>query len=113
MPVTVDGVGRVTYKLFTDRDGRVVRAQDTYAQRFVVTNTLTGATYTIRDVGPDRVLFEDGAPVVLQQIGRSTTGSGTIGRTVFTLTPDGDLVEQSRSGREFGDFVERTCSAIT
>lgn len=112
VPVTVEGRGKVISKVFTDRQGRTVRAQDNYAQRFLITNTSTGATYTIRDTGPDRVLFEDGEPVTLQQIGRSTTGSGTIGRTVFDIS-DGQMVELSRSGRSFGDFVANTCAAIT
>ena len=88
----------------------VVREQSTFRQTFVVTNTATGASFTIKDVGPDRVLYADGRPVQVAQIGRSTTGSGTIGRTVTDLTT-GEVV--SRSGKSYGDFVEVTCDAIT
>ena len=112
VPVTVEGTGKVISKVFTDRQGQIRRAQDNYSQRFLITNTVTGATYTIRDTGPDRVLFRNGEPVTLQQIGRSTTGSGTIGRTVFDIS-DGQMEELSRSGRSFGDFVANTCAAIT
>lgn len=112
VPVSVDGTGKVVSKVFTDRDGQITRAQDNYSQRFVVTNTLTGATSVIRDTGPDRVLFEGGQPVTLQQIGRSTTGSGTIGRTVFDIR-HGQMRELSRAGRPFVDFVANACAAIT
>jgi hypothetical protein len=112
VPVSVVGTGKVVSKVFTDGRGETTRAQDNYSQRFVVTNTLTGATYVIRDTGPDRVLFEGGQPVSLQQIGRSTTGSGTIGRTVFDIR-NGQSRELSRAGRPFGDFVANACEAIT
>ena len=109
-PVTVQGTGKVISLVFT-RDGQVVRAQDIYSTRFTVTNVATGARFVIRDTGPDRLLFEDGEPVVLQQIGRSTTASGTIGRTVFDVR-GGGMEERSRSGRPYGDYVARTCAAL-
>ena len=109
--VRVEGTGKVLATVFKNRDGQVVRIQEIYSQRFLVTNTVTGATTTIRDTGPDRVLFKNGEPVSLQQIGRSTTGSGTIGRTVFDIR-GGRMEEKSRSGKFFGDFVAKTCAAL-
>ena len=46
----------------------------------------------------------------VQLIGRSLTGSGVIGRTVFDLTGDVPVVVSS-SGREFG--VAEICAEIT
>jgi hypothetical protein len=112
VPVRVEGTGKVLSMVFSNRKGQVVRIQEIYSQRFVITNIETGATSTIRDTGPDRVLFENGEPVILQQIGRSTTGSGTIGRTVFDIR-GGRSEELSRSGKSYGDFVANTCAAIT
>lgn len=108
--VSVEGTGHVISKVFRNRSGTVVREQVTYATRFLVTNTETGATYRLVDAGPDRVLYENGEPVTLQMIGRSTTGSGVIGRTIIDLT--GQRPPQS-TGKVFGDFVQNTCEAIT
>lgn len=109
VPVDVEGSGRSTTTEFTNGAGELVRVQVVFATRFVVTNTDTGATFTLRDVGPDRILFENGVAVELQQIGRSVTGSGVIGRTIVDLT--GQQPDRS-TGKVFGDFVERTCDAI-
>lgn len=108
--VEVEGSGRVTTTEFTDRNDVLVKVQAVYATRFVVTNAETGASYTLLDVGPDRLLFENGQPVELQQIGRSLTGSGVIGRTVIDLTGQGP---PQSTGRVFGDYVAITCEAIT
>jgi hypothetical protein len=62
------------------------------------------------DVGPDVIYLEDGV-VKVALTGRSTTGSGVIGRVVIN-TQTGEI-EFEAGRRVFADFGDAVCEALT
>ena len=62
----------------------------------------------MRDSGPDRELYRAGEPVEFQLIGRSTTGSGVIGRTVVDYATE----QVTSTGRPAEPFPQGVCAAL-
>lgn len=110
IPIAVDFEGTVTVHVFTNRHGEFTREIDKYWIRDTFTNTATGATILLRDVGPDIIGFNRDGELILAIVGRSITGSGVIGRTVISLDT-GEVLHQS--GRDVGSFVDQVCDALT
>jgi ABC-type glycerol-3-phosphate transport system substrate-binding protein len=109
VPVQADFEGTVTVHVFTDRHGDFKREIDKYWIRDTFTNTETGATVLLRDVGPDIYWVGRDGHTYIALTGRSLTGSGVIGRTVFNLDT-GELVSQS--GNVVGSIVDQVCPLL-
>src|SRR3970282_2796662 len=77
-PVTVDLQGKVVVHVF--EGGRALEI-DSYNIRGLYTNQANGKSWGLIDSGPD-IFYVDGAKVFIAITGRSTTGSGVIGRVV-------------------------------
>lgn len=108
-PVDVALDGKVVVHEFAG-PSRLVEI-DSYSLRLTATNTATGASIVIRDAGPDVVAFDrTTGHLTIAITGRSTTGSGVIGRVVVDLDT-GEVLSQA--GNERGFFGEIVCAAIT
>jgi hypothetical protein len=79
-----------------------------YGIRIQYTNPANGATFKVRDIGPDRFFVKDGR-LYVAVTGRSEGGTGTIGQVVIDLET-GEVVRQA--GREIGLYWDRLCQAI-
>lgn len=108
VPVAVDFEGTVTAHIFYDRHGNVTREIWKYWIRDYFTNTDTGETVLLRDVGPD-IFFTKHGTWYLALTGRSLTGSGVIGRTLVNLDT-GEVLRAS--GRNVGSIVDQVCPAL-
>jgi hypothetical protein len=109
-PIAADFEGTVTVHVFTDRHGNFKREIDKYWIRDTFTNTATGASVLLRDVGPDIFWFGRDGSLYMALIGRSLTGSGVIGRTVINL--DADLTV-SMKGKVVGSVADQVCPHLT
>ena len=108
-PIVAQFEGTVTIHEFTDRNGDVKRVIAKYWARDTFTNTETGASVLLKDVGPDIFFIgKDGATYVAIT-GRSLTGSGVIGRTLVNLDT-GEVVRES--GRVVGSISDQVCPVI-
>lgn len=110
VPVEADFEGTVTVHVFSDRHGNFKREIDKYWIRDRFTNTDTGATVLLRDVGPDIYWIGRDGATYIALTGRSLTGSGVIGRTVFNVDT-GELI--SESGKVVGSIVDQVCPHLT
>ena len=110
VPVKADFEGTVTVHVFTDRHGDFKREIDKYWIRDTFTNTETGATVLLRDVGPDIIWVGRDGNTYIALTGRSLTGSGVIGRTVFNFDT-GELLSQA--GKEVGSIIDQVCPLLT
>jgi hypothetical protein len=110
VPVLADFEGTVTTHVFTDREGNFKRQIDKYWIRDTFTNTDTGATVLLRDVGPDIWWTGPDGHLYIALTGRSLTGSGVIGRTVFNADT-GELI--SESGNVVGSIADQVCPLLT
>ena len=69
-----------------------------------------GKTLTVRpDSGPDVIWVGRDGDLYIALVGRSVTGSGVIGRTVFNLTT---LELVSSHGHDLGDFIAWVCGGL-
>lgn len=110
VPVAVDFRGSVTVHTFTDRAGAWKRQIDKYWIRDAFTNTATGASIVLKDVGPDLWSINRRGELVIAITGRSLTGSGVIGRVVINLdTGEVDHI----AGRSVGSVADQVCPAIS
>jgi hypothetical protein len=110
-PIAVDADGKVIVLVLDKPSARGVVEINAYEFRALVTNLATGATTTIVDAGPDLFRIDLATGHLLVAItGRSTTGSGVIGRVVIDLDT-GEVL--SVSGNELGDPVEAICAEVT
>ena len=108
-PIVADFEGTVTSHGFTDRNGDFKRQIDKYWIRDTFTNTETGASVLLRDVGPDIVFFGNDGALYVAITGRSLTGSGVIGRTLLNLDT-GEVIRES--GRVVGSIADQVCPII-
>ena len=105
-PIEFDGSGHIIRHVFNDHP-RLIEI-DNY--RLFETFSANGKTVTVRpDSGPDRIWVGADGAVYLALVGRSVTGSGVIGRTVYNLDT-GELV--SMHGHELGDFFAFLCEEL-
>jgi hypothetical protein len=104
--IDVDGSGRIIVHLF-EGNPRLLEI-DNY--RLFETYAANGKTVVVRpDAGPDKYWIGRDGATYLALTGRSVTGSGVIGRTVFNL----DTLELvSSHGRELGDFLAFVCEEL-
>ncbi len=108
-PIVADFEGSVTIHVFTDRNGDFKREIDKYWIRDTFTNTATGASILLKDVGPDLIFIGKDGALYVAITGRSLTGSGVIGRTPINLDT-GEVVQQS--GRVVGSLADQVCPII-
>ena len=107
-PVDVEFAGKVVVHEFAG-PSRLVEI-DSYSLRMTATNAATGASIVIRDAGPDIIAFDrTTGHLTIAITGRSTTGSGVIGRVVVDLDT-GEVL--SEAGNEAGFFGDLVCAAI-
>ncbi|HUG49297.1 MAG TPA: hypothetical protein VMP67_12920 [Candidatus Limnocylindria bacterium] len=109
-PIAADIWGSVRIKVFTDQEGNFKRQINKWFIRIRLTNTETGTSILIKDVGPDILWLDKNGDLLVAITGRSVTGSGVIGRVVVNLTTN-EVV--SESGKPLGDWVENGCGALT
>jgi hypothetical protein len=110
-PIAVDLSGKVEIIVLNKSRQAGAIEIDAYETRGTFTNTATGATATLVDVGPDLVKYDPKTGrVVVAITGRSLTGSGVIGRVVVDLDT-GEVL--SVSGLPKGDFIENLCRELT
>jgi hypothetical protein len=110
-PITVDSDGKVIVIILDKPGSRGVLEIDAYSFRASVTNNATGAIVEIVDAGPDLFKIDPKTGHLLLAItGRSTTGSGVIGRFVIDLDT-GEVI--AVSGLDTGDWIENLCAALT
>ena len=110
-PIAVDAEGKVIILVLDKPRPRGIVEINAYEFHALVTNLATGATTTIVDAGPDRFLIDQKTGHLLLAItGRSTTGSGVIGRFVIDLDT-GEVV--AVSGLELGDPAQAICAEVT
>lgn len=110
VPVEADFEGTVTVHVFTDRDGEFKREIDKYWIRDTFTNTETGASVLLRDVGPDIIWVGRDGATYIALTGRSLTGSGVIGRVVFNFDT-GELIGEA--GKPVGSIADQVCPFLT
>lgn len=105
-PIDFEGSGHIVIHVFNDNP-RLLQISNF---RLFETFSANGKTIEVRpDSGPDRVWIGQDGDVYLAIVGRSVTGSGVIGRTVFNLST-GELV--SSTGRDLGDFLAAVCEEL-
>jgi hypothetical protein len=110
-PIAVEADGKVTIIVLDRPQAQGVLEINAYEFHALVTNLATGATTTIVDAGPDLFRIDPKTGHLLLAItGRSTTGSGVIGRFVIDLDT-GEVV--SVSGNDLGDPAQAICAEIT
>jgi hypothetical protein len=110
-PISVAADGKVIVIVLDKPSARGVIEINAYEFHALVTNLSTGATTTIVDAGPDVLRIDPETGHLFVAItGRSTTGSGVIGRVVIDLDT-GEVL--SVSGNELGDPVEAICAEVT
>ena len=110
-PISVEADGKVIIIVLDKPRARGVVEINAYEFHAVVTNLATGATTTIVDAGPDLLRIDPATGHLLLAItGRSTTGSGVIGRVVIDLDT-GEIL--SISGNELGDPEDAICAEVT
>ena len=110
VPVEADFEGTVTVHTFTDRDGDFKREIAKFWIRDTFTNTETGASVLLRDVGPDILFFGKDGALYVAITGRSLTGSGVIGRTLINLDT-GEVIRES--GKFVGSIADQVCPPLT
>ncbi len=110
-PVEVDAEGWVKIiPLNTSGNGKRQPLElNIYHVSTLVFTSKWGSFTAPLDVGPDVIYMEDGV-VKVALTGRSTTGSGVIGRVVLN-TETGE-VEFEAGRRVYDDFVAAVCSAL-
>ncbi len=108
-PIVADFEGTLTVHVLTDRNGDFKREIDKYWARDTFTNTDTGASTLLKDVGPDIVFIGRDGALYVAITGRSLTGSGVIGRTLVNLDT-GEVVRES--GRVVGSVADQVCPVI-
>ena len=109
-PIRVDATGKLIIIVLDKPNARGNLEINAYEFHALVTNLATGATTTIVDAGPDLFRIDPTTGHLLLAItGRSTTGSGVIGRFVIDLDT-GEVV--AVSGLEVG-FPDAICDALT
>jgi hypothetical protein len=110
-PIAVEANGKVIIIVLDKPRAQGVLEINAYEFHALVTNLATGATTTIVDAGPDLIKIDPKTGHLLLAItGRSTTGSGVIGRFVIDLDT-GEVV--SVSGNDLGDPAQAICAEIT
>jgi hypothetical protein len=78
--------------------------------RMFETFSANGKTLTVRpDSGPDVLWVGRDGDLYIALTGRSVTGSGVIGRTVFNIT---ELELVTVHGHELGDFIAWVCEGL-
>jgi hypothetical protein len=107
--IDVDLSGRIIFLVLDKPVDAGVTELNIYGFRATFTNPETGATLSLHDVGPDVVFVRDGK-LFIALTGRSTTGSGVIGRVVVDLETNEVVLE---AGKPVGDYVEVVCEAVT
>ncbi len=107
VPVAADTEGRV---IVFERTSQRVPEMSVFHLRATFTNLETGQTARLIDAGPDQLRRDPRTgELSFAIIGRSTTGSGVIGRVVEDA--DGNVIFQA--GREYGDWVAGVCAQLT
>jgi hypothetical protein len=111
VPISVEADGKVIVIVLDEARNRGAVEINAYEFHALVTNLATGETMTIVDAGPDLLRIDPATGHLLVAItGRSTTGSGVIGRVVIDLDT-GEVL--SVSGNDLGDPAEAICAEIT
>ena len=108
-PIVADFEGTVTIHVFMDRHGEFKREIDKYWARDTFTNTETGASVLLKDIGPDIFFSGRNGDLYVAVTGRSLTGSGVIGRTLINLDA-GEVIRES--GRVVGSLADQVCPLI-
>lgn len=104
--IDVEAAGHVIVHEF-DGNPRLVEISN---YRMFETFSANGKTLTVRpDSGPDVIWVGSDGHLYVALVGRSVTGSGVIGRTVFDITAM-ELV--SSNGHELGDFIAWVCGEL-
>ena len=105
-PIDVAATGHVIVHQF-DGNPRLVEINN---YRMFETFSANGKTLSVRpDSGPDVVWVGQDGDLYIALTGRSITGSGVIGRTVFNLTT---LELVSTNGHDLGDFIAWVCEGL-
>jgi hypothetical protein len=105
-PIDVEASGHVIVHEF-DGNPRLVAINN---YRMFETFSANGKTLTVRpDSGPDVVWVGRDGNLYIALTGRSVTGSGVVGRTVFNLTT---LTLVSSHGHDLGDFIAWVCNGL-
>ncbi len=104
--VDVEATGHVIVHQF-DGNPRLVEINN---YRMFETFSANGKTLVVRpDSGPDVIWVGSDGHLYIALVGRSVTGSGVIGRTVFDITT---LELVSSNGHDLGDFVAWVCGEL-
>jgi len=104
--VDVEAVGQVVVHEF-DGNNRLVEINN---YRMFETFSANGITLTVRpDSGPDVIWVGNDGHLYIALVGRSVTGSGVVGRTVFDITA---LELVSSNGHDLGDFIAWVCDGL-
>jgi hypothetical protein len=105
-PVDVEASGHVIVHVFNGHP-RLVEISN---YRMFETFSANGKTLTVRpDSGPDIIWVGRDGDLYIALTGRSVTGSGVVGRTVFNLTT---LELVSSHGHDLGDFIAWVCNGL-
>ena len=104
--IDVEATGHVIMHMF-DGHPRLVGINN---YRMFETFSANGKTPVVRpDSGPDVIWVGRDGHLYIALQGRSVTGSGVIGRTVFDLTT---LELVSSNGHDLGNFFEWVCNGL-
>lgn len=104
--VDVEATGHVIVHQF-DGNPRLVEINN---YRMFETFSANGKTLVVRpDSGPDVIWVGSDGHLYIALVGRSVTGSGVIGRTVFDITA---LELVSSNGHDLGDFIAWVCGEL-
>ena len=105
-PIDVEATGHVIIHQF-DGNPRLVEINN---YRMFETFSANDKTLVVRpDSGPDVLWVGRDGHLYIALTGRSVTGSGVVGRTVFDITA---LELVSSNGHDLGDFLEWVCGGL-
>jgi hypothetical protein len=104
--IDVEATGQVVVHEF-DGSPRLVAINN---YRMFETFSANGKTLVVRpDSGPDVIWVGQDGHLYIALTGRSVTGSGVVGRTVFDITA---LELVSVNGHDLGDFIAWVCGEL-
>jgi hypothetical protein len=105
-PIVADVSGHIRFVTF-DGQGSVQELH-LFNVLATYTNPETGATYRLRDIGPDRIYVKRGI-LYVAVTGRSETGTGVIGVVKINLDT-GEVIQTA--GKGIGFFYDRLCAQL-
>ena len=113
--------GHLTIHIFFDKNGNPRFQVNTFAFTESFTNPVNGMSITTRNVGPDKITFNEDGTVTVATIGLLShvivKGQGEtaalVGKIVFTFDAEGNLIGTSFEAGKHEDLLPAICAALS